>query len=198
MCEKEVLKRIDYFYGKNKPPHEPKYKRQQQMIQNARSLYGARGESIQIEFSQLLKGYAIANLTDWNYETCFRFKILLHPNVPYTIEGKADAIQLVRQLGGKADFLILEISAMGPYYEYDFSRRFYDETTQDLIAEVSESPFSIDHEGLLKTVVGYCERKGLKRLDKELLDRIVLDIALDLAEKGEVTIYNCLFADTYH
>ncbi len=46
--------------------------------------------------------------------------------------------------------------------------------------------------------MGYCEGKGFKKLNKELLDRIVPSISLDLAEEGEVTVYNCLFVDTYY
>jgi len=196
--EKEVLKLIDYLYSDNKPPDEPKYKRQQQMIAYARSIYGDYGEGIQTELSQLLNGYAIANLTDWNYESCFRFKILLHPHVPYTIDGKASAIELVQKLGGCTYFLILEVSALGPYYEYYFSRRIYDDSTHELLSQVSECPFSADQEGILKKVVRYCEGKGFQKLNKEVLDRVVLNIGLELAEEGEVTIYNCLFADTYH
>ena len=59
-------------------------------------------------------------------------------------------------------------------------------------------PFSINQEAILKKVMGYCEGKGFKKLNKELLDRIVPSISLDLAEEGEVTVYNCLFVDTYY
>ena len=166
------------------------------MIEYACSIYGDYGEYLQTELGQLLKGYAIGALTDWNYDNCFRFKVLLHRSSPHTIGGKADAIELVEKLGGTAYFLLVEISALGPYYEYYFSQRIYDDSTQELIAQVSKRPFSINQEAILKRVVGYCKGKGFKKLNKELLDRIVPGISLDLAEEGEVTVYNCLFADT--
>ncbi|MBI1926743.1 hypothetical protein HYR99_21180 [Candidatus Poribacteria bacterium] len=196
--EKEVLKLINYLYGDNSSLNEPRYKRRREMIEQATSTYGDYGEHLHGELFQLLKGYAIENLTDWNYESCFRFDVLLHPGVPYTVRDEASAIELVQKLCGTAYFLVLEISAVGPYYRYFFYQEIYDPSNQTLIETLSASPFSADHADILKKVVRYCEGKGLKRLGKELLDRVVPDIALDLAEKGEVTIYNCLFADTYH
>ena len=196
--EKEVLKLIDYLYGQDKPPHEPKYKRQREIIEHARSLYGDYGGRLHTELLHRLNGYAIENLTDWNYDSCFRFDVLLHPGVPYKIRDEASAIELVQKLCGTAYFLALEISALGPYYRYFFYQEIYDTSNQTLIEKLSESPFSIDHAEILKKVVQYCEDKGFIRLDEELLDPVVPGIALELAEEGEVTIYNCLFADTYH
>ncbi|MBI1922998.1 hypothetical protein HYR99_01975 [Candidatus Poribacteria bacterium] len=196
MCQKEVDKLIDYLYGKNKPPHEPKYKRRQEMIEKACSIYGDYGDSLHKELLQLLNGYAIENQTDWNYDSCFSFLALLHPGVPYDVRDKASAIELVQRFGGTAYFLTLQISALGPYYTYRFCRRTYSHSTDRLIDQTRECPFSADQEETLKKVVRYCERQGFKRLNREFLDQIVPGIALDIAEEGEVTVYNCLFVDT--
>jgi hypothetical protein len=196
MCQKEVLKLIDYLYGKNKPPHEPKYKRRQEMIEQACSIYGNYGDHLHQELLQLLNGYAIENRTDWNYDSCFSFLVLLHPGVLYNVRDKTSAVELVQKLGGTTYFLTLQISALGPYYAYRFCQRIYSHLSRALIDQVREFPFSTDQEEILKKVTGYCERKGFKRLSRQFLDQIVPDIELDLAEAGEVTIYNCLFVDT--
>jgi hypothetical protein len=196
MCQKEVDKLIDYLYGKNKQPHEPKYKRRQEMIERACSIYGDYGEALHKELLQLLNGYAIENRTDWNYDSCFSFLILLHPGLSYEVRDKASAIELVQRLRGTAYFLTLQISALGPYYTYRFCQRTYSHSTDRLIDQISESRFSLDQEEILKKVVRYCERQGFKRLSQEFLDQIVPGIALDIVEAGEVTIYNCLFVDT--
>ena len=198
MCDKKVLELIDYLYGNNISLNEPKYKRQQQMIAYACSIYGNYGEHLQSDLERLLKGYSISNVTDWNYDNCFRFKVFLHPGDPYTIGGKAETIKLVEKLGGTVYFLLIEISALGPYYECYFSQRLCDNSTRELITQVSEHPFSINQKTILKKVVEYCKGKGFKKLNKELLDSIVPGLSLDLAKEGEVTVYNCLFADTYH
>jgi hypothetical protein len=196
MCEKEVLKLIDYLYGPNKPQNEPKYKRQQDLITQARSIYGKFGEHLETELLQLLSGYAIENQTDWNYDSCFSFMVLLHEGLPYLVHNKSSQIEFVQKLSGGVYFLSLQISAMGPYYTYTFTRRTYDASLDEFDHQSSDRPFCAEHVTVLKRVVDYCERKGFRKLDKSLLERIVPGVTLELAEEeGTVTVYNCLFMD---
>jgi hypothetical protein len=196
MYEQEVLKLIDDLYGPNKPPDEPKYKKRQEFIDRARLIYGDYGEYLKKDIQYLLKGYGIKNETDWNYDNCFSFAILLHEGVPYRAGSKAAAIQLTEQLGGTVDVLWLELSVMGPYYTYSFSRRTYDASLDEFDHQSSDRPFCAEHVTVLKRVVDYCERKGFRKLDKSLLERIVPGVTLELAEEeGTVTVYNCLFMD---
>jgi hypothetical protein len=196
MCEKEVLKLIDYLFGPNKPQNEPKYKRRQEQIDQACALYGDYGDYLLVDLQSLLTDYDIQTQTDWNYDNCFTFSVLLHKGMLDFADARATEIQLLQGLGGIAHFLSLKISAMGPYYTYSFTRRTYDASLDEFSHQRSDRPFCAEHQSVLKRVVDYCEQKGFKKLDKSFLERIVPGVTLELAEEeGTVTVYNCLFVD---
>jgi hypothetical protein len=190
MTTPQLFELIENLYG----PNAPNYQKRYDLIQKARTTYGEYGEYLKADLQTFLDGYAIDNQTDWNYDTCFSFMVCLHKGAPYP-KGGEHSIKLVQMLGGVAYFLSLQISVLGPYYTCSFPQWVYDDSRHALIGVFGKPP-STDHKTVLKRIMNYCETKGLKRLDQDLLDQVAPGITLELAEEeGKVTVYNCLFAD---
>ena len=139
------------------------------------------------KFKNSIKDKYCYNMTDFNYSTCFTVWINI-TDTDVEIGGE----EFNKFLDNNDELLIasIEISVIAPYYVITYLRY-----TKDNV-QYSFSPYNRECNDLEERIVTLLEDEGNKRLYEEELNIIISDVKLELKE-DDVTIYNCLFEDSY-
>jgi hypothetical protein len=141
-------------------------------------------------------GYSMWNLGDgFNYSKCYTYAILLHPGQYRYPESLAEELERIRRFGGQQYTLLLKLSVIAPYYLAKILLRTLD-GHGNRVEEEMRSP-SEEHAALLRRAEEFAERQGFVRIPREYLAVLVPGAELELAQPGEVTVYNCLFEDEF-
>lgn len=127
------------------------------------------------------------NMTDFNYSTCFTVWINLTDS---EVEIGGEEFNKFIEINRELLIMSIEISVIAPYYVLRYLKYTKDNVKCDF------ETFSNEYQIIEKSVCALIESKGNKRLYKEELDIVIPGIELELKEEN-VTVYNCLFEDSY-
>lgn len=134
--------------------------------------------------------YTVWNWTDFTYDKCHSYEILLHPGKFQKPGSRDEERVLISQLGGHLYALELMLSVVAPYYIIKLVHLTADEQIPK-----AETP-QPDQQKFIKRAERLVERHGFQKLPREYFDHPMPNIDLELAPKGKATIFNCLFTDT--
>lgn len=140
----------------------------------------------------IFKGYKILNWTDLDSYNCYEFRILLHKNQPIL----DDDIDLVEMLGGKRLDLHLHISILEKCYFYYINETKYDSLTKEWSFRDSYK-FDAFYDVLKKLEYDF-KLHGYKKVSYEVANSLVSDVEMELIEKGEVKVFNCMFTEIFN
>lgn len=139
--------------------------------------------------SKAFEGYPVWNSTDFNYGKCHSYEIVLHRR-ELRPAGSAKAQQAqIKQLGGTMSVLVLLLSVVANYYLLSFVQQRRGQLPRET------QPKTKTHKELVSRAHQFATLHGFRDLPQEYLEHVLPDVELDLAERGSVKIFNCLFED---
>jgi hypothetical protein len=147
---------------------------------------GRWSEALAVEFY----GYTVWNWTEFNYDRCHAYEIVMHPGA-YVRPGSRDAWRiLAQQLGGRLYSLNLMLSAVAPYY-----------IVKVICVEEDGQPRTVEavspiHQQLLDRAERFAQSRGFQKLPGQYFEHMLPDVELEIAPRGQVTVFNCLFTDS--
>lgn len=144
------------------------------------------------KFTHEIKDIHIDNLTDFNYSKCFTLYIQssIHPRLQIGTDKFNSYIRENFYLNG----LLVYISAIAPYAAIKYIK--YEYVEDDVEMQEQYQPFDETTKQIGNEILKYLENEGIQLLEKNLLEIEIPNISLELREE-EVTIFNCLFEDSY-
>ena len=146
------------------------------------------------ELGRAFARHTIWNLGDgFNYSKCWTYAVVgAEGRYPYC-GAYAEEQAFIRAMGGHYDMLLLKLSAILPYYLMRLLRRTLSDTGR--IEEIEIAPEAGLHEEMQARAQQFAEGNGFMELLPAYVYALVPWAALELAEPGTVTVYNCLFED---
>lgn len=143
------------------------------------------------EIQALFPDYPVWNWTDFNYDKCHTYSVVLRPGPlkkPGSREEEATQLAVV---GGKLAYLWVAISVVAPFVRVWTQTRALAPNGEILLQISSGAGSAAEVEAIRR----FMDHHGLEELPEDVLRVVIPEIALDLKPRGEVTIYNCLFYD---
>lgn len=133
----------------------------------------------------------IDNLTDFNYNKCFSMCI----NLSY-VDADIGSEKFDRYVKENLNLyrLIIEISAVAQYCIVKYSKYYFD--NGEIKNNCRNEPYIGEHHILKEMIKEFISEYNLSLLDDKILMTEVTGISLELKE-APVSVYNCLFEDTY-
>jgi hypothetical protein len=143
-------------------------------------------------FNDEVEQIFIDNLTDFSYSTCFSYFIQssLSPNFRVGSDEFNDYLKEKNEITGVMVF----ISVIAPYSVVKYVR--YHDNDGAIQMHEAYSPLDNETERIHIRMLEILNNHGIQKLDDDLLHVVVPNISLELKEE-DVTIFNCLFEDTY-
>ncbi|MEJ9217664.1 hypothetical protein ACXFAU_16695 [Paenibacillus glucanolyticus] len=134
----------------------------------------------------------VDNITDFSYSTCFSYFIQssLNPKLRLGSDEFNDYLKKNFEIKG----VMVLISVIAPYSVVKYVRYYYNDGAVQLHEEYS--PIDKETERFGKYILELLNKNGIENLDETVLNVEVPNISLELKEE-DVTIYNCLFEDSY-
>ncbi|GAC43599.1 hypothetical protein [Paenibacillus popilliae] len=144
------------------------------------------------KFKEKLEEVFVDNLTDFSYSTCFSYFIQssLNPKLRLGSDEFNDYLKKNFEIKG----VMVLISVIAPYSVVKYVRYHYNDKAIQLHEDYS--PLDKETKRIGKCILELLNKKGIMNLDETVLNVGVPNISLELREEG-VTIYNCLFEDSY-
>lgn len=144
------------------------------------------------KFNDEVERIFVDNLTDFSYSTCFSYFIQssLSPNVRIGSDEFNNYLKEMQEITG----VTILISAIAPYSLVKYVRYNYNNEAVQL--HEAYSPFNKETERIGIRIIEILNNNGIQTLDETILNVVVPNIALELKEEN-VTIFNCLFEDSY-
>lgn len=144
------------------------------------------------EFNDREEQIFVDNLTDFSYSTCFSHFIQssLSPNFRIGTDEFNNYLKGKHEITG----VIVLISVIAPYSVVKYVRYNYNDGAVQL--DEAYSPFNNEIERIGTRIVEILRNNGIQTLDETILNIVVPNISLELKEE-DVTIFNCLFEDSY-
>jgi hypothetical protein len=129
------------------------------------------------------------NIIDWTVEKscCYELKVLLHENQPIL----DDDIKLIQVLGGLRNDLRIFISILEPFYFMFLETTQYDVNIQEW---KFESNYLNRDNDIVSSYRNYLNQ-GYELLEYKKVTTVVNDIATELKNIGEATVFDCMFTD---
>ena len=142
-------------------------------------------------------GHSAWNIGDgFNYSKCYTYVIPVDTEDLSYEEWFAHEPEVITRLGGQEYLIVLKLSVVAPYYLETMIQRTIDD--QGRIKERETEPMGAEQLELTQRSLQFAERNGFTQLPKEFINELVPHAALELAEPGTVTVYNCLFEDEHN
>lgn len=144
------------------------------------------------KFNEEVKGIFVDNLTDFSYSTCFSYFIQssLSSNFSIGSDEFNDYLKEMQEITG----VTVLISAIAPYSVVKYVR--YNYNNEAVLLHEAYSPLNKETEKIGIRIMEILNINGVETLDEPILNVVVPNISLELKE-DDVTIFNCLFEDTY-
>lgn len=144
------------------------------------------------EFNEEIEQIFIDNLTDFSYSTCFSYFIQssLSPNFRIGSDEFNDYLKEKHEITG----VMVLISLIAPYSVIKYVRYTYNDGTVKI--QEAYSPLNKETERINIRILEILNNNGIQTLDEAILNVVVPNISLELKEE-DVTIFNCLFEDSY-
>lgn len=142
------------------------------------------------KMTQEMKELHVENLTDFNYSKCFTLYITSSTHPEVSTDEFIEYISQHTYLNG----LLVYISAIGPFAAIKYVR--YEYVDGNVGMREQYEPFDKETEQISKDVFNLLDSRGIRVLEKNILDIEVPNISLELKEEN-VTIFHCLFEDSY-
>jgi hypothetical protein len=133
------------------------------------------------------------NHTDLVHGASTVLAFLLHPGAYIGVPTRDGVEVRIKRLGGECYQALVEISHLGPYARVRFTHETLDTETGSINYSELPDPFREEDNIFLSQLEGFLSDRGIEILPEEILHRPVPDIQLDVTERGDVTIYHCLF-----
>ncbi len=167
-------------------------------IASSKVRYGEYGEAMINALKCKAPTFASRNLTDWNYDSCFSYEFVCEEDVEMPILSHAGIVNCLEEMQKPFYKISLEVSAVLPFWYSYFSRIELVNRDSEIKRELSQSAFLKNHEKLKEIFIQELDENGYKEIElKTLNEKVPNIICMELAEPSEVTVYNCLFHDTY-
>lgn len=166
------------------------------LLLDAEKKYGERGEPIVRKIKEIVNPKQVLVLSSWNYSNCFLFVVnfdfIVNPaRFTYPPDNS-----LFESKGKEINYCEILVSAIFPEFLFLFHRiSFIGEKT--IKHEIQVEPFT---ETIFPTVLKIeqiLENFGLEKSDIKFLLTVIPEIKLEMAEKGQVKAYNCIYLDSY-
>ncbi|MFA9556079.1 hypothetical protein ACERII_02050 [Evansella sp. AB-rgal1] len=139
-----------------------------------------------------LSNVTVDNITDFSYSKCF--SIYLYPDNKG--EFGIGSEELKNYINKNKNFICINllVSAIAPFAVIKYNR-FYFSDGESMLHEQYEP---LDEETLLlgNKVKEVLSKHRINLLDEDILNIEIPNLSLDLKEEG-VTVYHCLFEDSY-
>lgn len=140
-----------------------------------------------------LPEWPLRDQTDPVYGSSTALSFLLHPGHYLGVPTRDGLETRISRLGGHCYHALVEISHLGPFARLRFTREWYDRSTGELSYSEQHVPFREEDKIFQKTLLAVLHEEGIEVLPKELLERPVPDVELDVTDVGCATVYHCLF-----
>lgn len=144
------------------------------------------------QFNDEVEQIFVDNLTDFSYSTCFSYFIqsTLSPIFKIGSDEFNDYLREMHEIRG----IMVLISAIAPYSVVKYVRYNYNNGAVHL--NEAFSPPDKETQQIGTSIIGILIKNGIQNLDETILNVVVPNISLELKEE-DVTIFNCLFEDSY-
>jgi len=146
-------------------------------------------EGIYSDLVKLLPEAHIVNFTDYNYDHCYTYQIILSKNLNAQ-KINQEFLDLAIKEEKLIDILLLKISRIAPYYTIAAQR--YEFVNEEIIRSPRFNLQKIDTE-IIESIHILLKKQKLKYLYSEIADLIVKDVETELCKKGEATVSDCIF-----
>lgn len=137
------------------------------------------------------------NDTDWNYSTCFSFNFMLEEGVPYPHISHMGVVNLLKKLKHPIYKVCFDISAIMKFYRYIFISIELIENDKKIKYIKTMKPFKENYMKTVNLIEKILNQNNFYKIDENILSLKIPKIKLDYSKKGEVSVYNCLFHDSY-
>ncbi|AKG36653.1 hypothetical protein [Paenibacillus durus] len=134
----------------------------------------------------------VDNLTDFSYSTCFSYFIQSSLSLNFRF-GSNEFNDYLKEKNEITGVMVL-ISVIAPYSVIKYVRYNYIDGAVQLYE--AYSPLNKETERNGKRILEILNENGIKNLDETILNIVVPNVSLELKEE-DVTIFNCLFEDSY-
>ncbi|MDA8212790.1 MAG: hypothetical protein M0021_13075 [Clostridia bacterium] len=200
--EDDILQIINkYYQGEISDQLEEFYETEQHKRLIQQKIDAAINPDIFDEFLQMLaqkmSEYDYRDVTSLGLEgndVCHTVEILLYKYAKFHENNAEGDFKSINELGGKMTTLTVSISILGPYYCYDIMDLCYDDSDQDFHWKtIFDIP--VEHSNLWEEIQKFFQTRNYSLLNKEILSERVPWVYLETVEKGEATVFNCLFSE---
>ncbi len=144
-------------------------------------------------FRSRLPDWPLRNQTDIVNDGAISIAFLLHPGHYIGVPTRDGIETRINRLGGACYMALVEISHVGPFVRIRFTRETFDRETGTLGYDEQDAPFRDEDRRFLDSMRTLLEESGMEILSREILDRTVPDVELDVTPIGYATVYHCLF-----
>lgn len=144
------------------------------------------------KISHVLEDISIDNLTDFNYSTCFSHLIIpsLSSNTGLFSNEFDEYLKKNTELAGVMVF----ISTIAPFSVIKYIKYTNYNQTNQLHEEYS--PLDEETKKIGENIMRLLEENEIEIIEEDILDIVVPNVSLEM-KKENVTVYNCLFEDSY-
>lgn len=134
--------------------------------------------------------YEVVNWSDVLSNNCFEYRILLHENQ----DIMDDDIELISTLNGHRFDLMLFISFISDYYCFSINKTVFDFQDKNWsFKTIFEYP--VPFQSLVEELRNLMDELGYQELGLYDAQKKICDIETEFIEKGELTVFNCLFSE---
>lgn len=133
----------------------------------------------------------LQNLTDFNYNKCFTICLNLSET---TANLGTKEFEKYLEVNSELFRMEVQISVLAPYGMVKYLRYFRD--NDEVRVQQSNNPYKQNYSNYDSLIKEFLNKFNLKLLDDTALKLEVPGVKLELRE-GSVSVYNCLFEDSY-
>ena len=144
-------------------------------------------------FRLKLPDWPMRNQTDYKDGGATAISFMLHQGHYIGVPTRDGLETRISRLGGECYQVLLEISHLGPFARVRFTRETFDRESGYLGYSERDTPYRDEDVLFNETLKGILEDEGIRVLGRDILNKVIPDIKLDVTEKGMATIYHCLF-----
>ncbi|MCY7855125.1 hypothetical protein [Bacillus sonorensis] len=144
------------------------------------------------KFINEIKEIYVDNLTDFNYSKCFT--LFIQPSMNPKLKIGTNEFNSFIKENGYLTGILVYISAIAPYASIKYIK--YEHAENEIEIKEQYQPFDESTKQIANKIINYLEKENIQILQEDLLEITVPNISLELKEE-DVTIFNCLFEDSY-
>ena len=167
------------------------------LISNEQNNFGNNGEILLEKILKNIPDNFYYNETDWNYSTCFSFNFMLEEGIPYHHVSHIGVVNLLKKIKHPIYKVCFDISSIMKFYKYIFVSIELIENDKKIKHIKTMKPFKENYIKTVNLIEKVLNENDFYKIDENILSLKTPKIKLDYAKKGEVTVYNCLFHDSY-